>query len=136
MSHATNPFPHLPHASPFLLLDRIIDIGERSGVFLKHVTACDPCVATDGLLPAAFVLEAMAQGGGALLSELEGGTPAPGYLASVDGFSLIEPVRIGDAMRVEVEIVRHFAAATLLKGRVLVDGRLCAEARITLAQPR
>jgi 3-hydroxymyristoyl/3-hydroxydecanoyl-(acyl carrier protein) dehydratase len=131
----SNPFPHLPHGSPFLLLDRIVEIGERHGVFLKHVAASDPCVASDGLLPAAFVLEAIAQGGGALLAELEGGTPAPGYLASVDGFQMHEPVRVGDAMRVEVEIQRHFAAATMLKGRVLVDGRLCAEGRLTLAQP-
>jgi hypothetical protein len=32
--------------------------------------------------------------------------------------------------------VRHFAGAILLRGRALVDGKLCAEGRITLKPPR
>lgn len=136
MSELRNPFPQLPHAAPFLLLDRVVEIGERRGVFLKLVAAADPCVASDGTLPAAFVLEALAQGGGALLSALKDDTPEPGYLAAVEDFRVLAPVCVGDALRVEVEVVRHFAAATLLRGRALVGDRLCAEGRLTLAQPR
>ena len=127
MGEVQNTLPRLPHAAPFLLLDRVIEIGERSGVFMKHVTASDPCLAPDGTLPAAFLLEAIAQGGGALLSELTDDRPQPGYLAAV---------RVGDVLRVEVEILRHFQAATQLRGRLLVDGALCAEGRVTLALPR
>jgi 3-hydroxymyristoyl/3-hydroxydecanoyl-(acyl carrier protein) dehydratase len=87
-------------------------------------------------LPAAFLLEAMAQGGGALLSELTDDRPEPGYLAAVDDFRVFAPVRVGDVLRVEVEILRHFQAATQLRGRLLVDGALCAEGRVTLALPR
>ena len=75
MSAPDNPFPRLPHGAPFLLLDRVLDVSERSGVFVKHVAAADPCVGRDGTLPAAFVLEALAQAGGALLSALRGGGP-------------------------------------------------------------
>jgi len=53
MGEVQNTLPRLPHAAPFLLLDRVIEIGERSGVFMKHVTASDPCLAPDGTLPAA-----------------------------------------------------------------------------------
>ena len=56
MGEVQNTLPRLPHAAPFLLLDRVLEIGERSGVFLKHVTASDPCLAADGTLPAAFLL--------------------------------------------------------------------------------
>ncbi len=137
MAEELNPFPRLPHAAPFLLLDRVLEIGERHGVFLKHVAASDPCVCADGTLPAAFVLEALAQGGGALLSALkDDATPQPGYLAAVDDFRILSAVRVGDALRIEVDVLRHFQAATQLRGRVLVDGRLCAEGRITLALPR
>lgn len=136
MADVTNPVPRLPHGSPFLLLDRVLEIGDRTGVFLKHVTAADPCVAPDGTLAAAFVLEALAQGGGALLSALTDGTPSAGYLAAVDDFRLLAPIRVGEAVRVEVEILRHFAAATQIRGRALVDGELRAEGRVTLAQPR
>ena len=136
MNGQRDPIPRLPHAAPFLLLDRVVEIGERSGVFLKLVSAADPCVAADGTLPAAFVLEALAQGGGALLTALGGGTPSPGYLAGVDDFRVQGPVQVGDTLRVEVTIVRHFQSATLLAGRALVGERLCAEGRFTLALPR
>jgi 3-hydroxyacyl-[acyl-carrier-protein] dehydratase len=136
MARADDPFPKLPHAAPFLLLDRVVATDERSGSFVKLVTAADPCVARDGTLPAAFVLEALAQGGGALLAAQSAHAPAPGYLAAVDDFRLLAPVRAGDVMRLEVEIVRYFAGATLFRGRAVVDDRVCAEARFTLALPR
>jgi 3-hydroxyacyl-[acyl-carrier-protein] dehydratase len=131
-----NPFPQLPHAAPFLLLDRVLEIGARSGVFLKLVATADPLVAADGMLPAAFVLEALAQGGGALLAALAGEGRTAGYLAGVDDFRTYRPVRAGDALRVEVEILREVAAATMLRGRALVDGELVAEGRFTLATRR
>ena len=128
--------PRLPHGPPFLLLDRILEIGAEAGAFLKHVSVSDPCVDRDGRLPAAFILEAMAQAGGALVSAEGGKLPAVGYLAAVDDFRVHGEVRAGDALRVEVEIVRHFASAVLVKGRALVDGALRAEGRLTLALPR
>ena len=136
MSVPFDPIPRLPHAVPFLLLDRVVEVGERSGVFVKLVSAADPCVDRDGRLPAAFVIEALAQGGGALLAAHGGNGPGGGYLAAIDDFRLLADVRVGDEMRVEVEILRSFGGAVFLRGRALVDGRLCAEGRITLKPPR
>jgi 3-hydroxyacyl-[acyl-carrier-protein] dehydratase len=136
VSRPFDAVPRLPHAAPFLLLDRVLEIGDRAGVFVKLVSAADPCVGRDGVLPAAFVLEALAQGGGAFLAAHGGGAPAVGYLAAVDDFRVVAEVRVGDEMRVEVEIVRNFGGAVLFRGRALVDGRLCAEGRITLKPPR
>jgi 3-hydroxyacyl-[acyl-carrier-protein] dehydratase len=131
-----DPVPRLPHGAPFLLLDRVLEIGERTGAFLKLVSAADPCVGRDGRLPAAFVIEALAQGGGALIAAHGGDAPAGGYLAAVDDFRMLGEVHVGDEMRVEVEIVRNFSGAILLRGRALVDGELRAEGRITLKPPR
>ena len=131
-----NRVPRLPHAAPFLLLDQVLEIGERKGVFLKLVSAADPCVGRDGLLPPAFILEALAQAGGALVSAQDGKLPAVGYLAAVDDFRVHGEVRAGDTLRVEVEVVRIFASAVLLRGRALVDGTIRAEGRFTLALPR
>jgi 3-hydroxyacyl-[acyl-carrier-protein] dehydratase len=136
MAGPSDTTPRLPHASPFLLLDRVVEVGERAGVFLKHVTGADPCIAPDGTLPAAFLLEALAQGGGALLAALAGDEPRIGYLAAIDDFRVHGPVRVGDSVRVEVTIVRHFSSATLFRGRALVEDRVVAEARFTLAEPR
>ena len=131
-----NPFPKLPHGRPFLLLDRVIEVDEHHGVFLKLVTAADPCTAPDGTLPAAYVLEALAQAGGALLGALSGSAPTPGYLAAVDGFTMRSEPRVGDQMHIEVELVRLFAAATLFRGVARVGDRVIAEGRFTLALPR
>lgn len=135
MAIPANPVPRLPHAAPFLLLDRVLDVSERSGAFLKLVSATDPCVGRDGRLPAAFVVEALAQAGGALLAAQEGRVAA-GYLAAVDDFRMHGEVRVGDALRVEVEILRNFGGAILFRGRALVEGVLRAEGRITLKPPR
>ncbi|HLK12200.1 MAG TPA: 3-hydroxyacyl-[acyl-carrier-protein] dehydratase FabZ [Candidatus Binatia bacterium] len=136
MTLPRDPVPRLPHAVPFLLIDRVLEIEEQRGAFVKLVTATDPCVAPDGTLPGAFVLEAMAQGGGALLGALADRLPPAGYLAGIDDFRLLGPVRVGDLLRVEVSVVRQFATATLLQGRALVGEEVRAEARFTLAVPR
>jgi 3-hydroxymyristoyl/3-hydroxydecanoyl-(acyl carrier protein) dehydratase len=135
VSEPFDPVPKLPHGAPFLLLDRVLEIGERRGAFLKLVSAADPCVGTDGRLPAAFVLEALAQGCGALLTAQPGGAPAGALLAAVDDFRMLGEVCVGDEMRVEVEVLRNFGGAVLLRGRALVEGRVCAEGRITLKPP-
>jgi 3-hydroxyacyl-[acyl-carrier-protein] dehydratase len=132
-----NPFPKLPHGRPFILIDRVVEVGDRRGVFVKLVTAADPCTAPDGTLPAAYVLEALAQAGGALLGELATGPlPQAGYLAGVDAFQMHSEARTGDELRIEVELVRFFAAATLFKGEARVGDRLVADGRFTLALPR
>jgi 3-hydroxyacyl-[acyl-carrier-protein] dehydratase len=136
MAAPSDPTPRLPHAAPFLLLDRVLDLEERRGVFQKLVSAADPLVAPDGTLPAAFVLEALAQGGGALLNTLGHAGFTAGYLAGVDDFRVHRPVFVGEMLRIEVEIVRHVHGATMLRGRALVGDELAAEGRFTLAVPR
>jgi 3-hydroxymyristoyl/3-hydroxydecanoyl-(acyl carrier protein) dehydratase len=54
----------------------------------------------------------------------------------VDDFRMLGAVRAGDELRIEVEILRNFGGAILLRGRALVDGELRAEGRITLKPPR
>ena len=136
MAAPSDPTPRLPHAAPFLLLDRVLDVEERRGVFQKLVAAADPLMAPDGTLPAAFVLEALAQGGGALLNTLGAQGFTAGYLAGVDDFRVHHPVHAGDTLRIEVEIVRQAHGATMLRGRALVGEELIAGGRFTLAVPR
>ena len=135
MSEPRDPFPRLPHAAPFLLLDRVLEVDEKAGTFLKLVSAADPCLAPDGTLPAAFILEALAQGGGALLTAQTGG-PTAGYLVAVDDFRVRGQVRVGDALRVEVTIARTFGGTVVFRGRALVGEEVRAEGRFTLSPPR
>jgi UDP-3-O-[3-hydroxymyristoyl] N-acetylglucosamine deacetylase/3-hydroxyacyl-[acyl-carrier-protein] dehydratase len=125
--------PRLPHRSPFVLLDRVVEISGTRGVFTKVVSAGDPCVTPSGTLPAVFLIEVLAQAGGAYLNADEGGQA--GMLAKVDGFTLHEPVRVGDELRIEVELQRRVRAATLFRGRLLVGDAVRAEGAFTLALP-
>jgi 3-hydroxyacyl-[acyl-carrier-protein] dehydratase len=125
--------PRLPHRPPFVLLDRVLEVSGARGVFTKVVSAGDPCVTPSGTLPAIFLIEALAQAGGAYLNADEGGQA--GMLAKVDGFTVHAPVRIGDVLRIEVELRRRVRAATLFRGRVLVGDEVRAEGAFTLALP-
>jgi 3-hydroxymyristoyl/3-hydroxydecanoyl-(acyl carrier protein) dehydratase len=136
MSEVGNPFPKLPHGQPFLLLDRVLEVGARRGTFVKFVTASDPCTAPDGTLPAAFGLEALAQAGGALLGALSDRAPEAGYLAAVDGFQMKTDARVGDELRIDVKLLREVATATLFRGVARVGDRVVAEGKFTLALPR
>jgi 3-hydroxyacyl-[acyl-carrier-protein] dehydratase len=136
MSEPRSRVPSLPHAAPFLMLDRVLDVGDKRGIFLKLVSAADPCVGADGRLSAGFVLEALAQAAGALLNALDLAQVTPGYLAGVDDFRMLGEVRVGDALHIEVEISRAMALAWRFRARALVDGAVVAEGRVTLALPR
>jgi 3-hydroxyacyl-[acyl-carrier-protein] dehydratase len=128
--------PPLPHAAPFLMLDRTIEVSADRGVFVKMVAAADPIVAADGTMPAVFVLEAMAQAGGAVLASGAGGPRAAGMLAKVDGFKVHQPVRVGDELRVAARLLRYARGVSIFETQASVDGRLCAEARLSLALPQ
>lgn len=133
MSERRSQVPVLPHRAPFRLLDRLIEASPERGVGVKLVSAGDPCVTPSGVLPAAFVLEALAQTGGAYLNALGGDGTHAGLLAQVEDFVATEPVRVGDELRIEVRVVRRFRTATVLEGRATVGDRPCAEGRFVLA---
>ena len=118
------------------MLDRTVEVSEDRGVFLKMITAGDPLVAADGTMPAVFVLEAMAQAGGAVLGSGPRGPQAAGMLAKVDAFRVHHPVRVGDELRVEVRLRRYSRGVSIFDTRACVDARLCAEARLALALPQ
>lgn len=127
--------PVLPHGAPFLMLDRTLEVSDDRGVFVKMVTIGDPVVGPDGSMPAVFVLEAMAQAGGAILGARGGGTRLAGPLAKVDGFRLHGAVRAGDELRIEAHLVRYTRGVSIFEARATVAGVLRAEARISLAIP-
>jgi 3-hydroxymyristoyl/3-hydroxydecanoyl-(acyl carrier protein) dehydratase len=136
MADELKPLPSLPHAAPFLMLDRMVEVSSDRGVFLKMVAASDPVVGPDGTMPAVFVLEDMAQAGGAVLAASGSVARTAGPLAKVDGFRLHEPVRIGDELRIEARLVRYTRGVSIFEARASVAGELRAEVRLSLALPR
>lgn len=124
----------LPHAYPFLMLDRALMIEPgRWAVGLKNVTGDDPLV-EDGVLAPVLLAEAMAQAAGLAAAEsLERTLPA--VLAHIDRFRCRLPVVAGDQLLVTARVVRRFGAAVKVRASVRVAGRSRAAAELILHFP-
>lgn len=124
----------LPHRYPFLLVDRIVEVqGRERIVGIKNVTINEPFF--EGhfpghpIMPGVLIIEAMAQVGGMLLL---GTVPEPAqkvvYFMSLDNVRWRKPVRPGDQLRFELEVVKIRGPVCQMRGVAKVDGELVAEA--------
>jgi beta-hydroxyacyl-ACP dehydratase FabZ len=126
----------LPHRYPFLLVDRILEleVGERI-VGLKNVTFNEPYFQghfpSAPIMPGVLIVEAMAQVGGCLVFQsLPEKDSKLVFLIGVDNARFRKPVRPGDQLRIEMEVVTVKSRIGKLKGKAFVDGDLVAEASI------
>ncbi len=125
----------LPHAYPFLLVDRIVEveIGKRI-VGIKNVTYNEPFFPGHfpgrPIMPGVLIVEAMAQTAGMLVfkSTPEESHKKPVFFLGMDNVKFRKPVIPGDQLRLEIEMTKHRQSIWGFKGKALVDGKLVAEA--------
>lgn len=128
----------IPHRPPMLLIDEVVEIEPgRRAVGLKHVRADEFWVPGhypgNPILPGVLQVEALAQTGAvALLSQPEFRDKVP-LFAGIDGARFRRPVRPGDTLRLEVEIVRLRGTVGKGRGTATVDGQVAAECELTFA---
>jgi beta-hydroxyacyl-ACP dehydratase FabZ len=128
----------LPHRYPFLLVDRIIEMGDMHVVGIKNVTVNEPYFQghfpQKPVVPGVLIIESMAQVAGVLVAKK---TPDSHkklmFLASIDSARFRKTVEPGDQMRIEVQITRFRASAAKVAGKALVDGQIVAEAELMCA---
>ena len=123
----------LPHRYPFLLVDRILEIEEnRKIVGLKNVTINEPFFQGHfpghPIMPGVLIIEAMAQVGGMLLMGSMKDQDKIVYFMSLDNVKFRRPVRPGDQIRFELEIVQMRGPVCKMRGVARVDGEVVAEA--------
>src|SRR5205814_1335725 len=124
----------LPHRYPFLLVDRIIDIEEGKRVVgIKNVTINEPFFQGHfpghPVMPGVLIIEAMAQVGGMLLmGTLDDPDSKVVYFISLDNVRWRRPVKPGDEIRFELDVVQIRGPVCKMRGVAKVDGRLVAEA--------
>ncbi|BAY29976.1 beta-hydroxyacyl-(acyl-carrier-protein) dehydratase FabZ [Nostoc carneum NIES-2107] len=126
----------LPHRYPFLLVDKIIDyVPGKLAVGVKNVTINEPHFQGHfpgrPLMPGVLIVEAMAQVGGIVMTQL------PEYEGGLFVFAGIDKVRFrrqvvpGDQLIMTVELLwvkqRRFGK---MQGRAEVDGQLAAEGEL------
>jgi 3-hydroxyacyl-[acyl-carrier-protein] dehydratase len=127
----------LPHAYPFLLVDRILEVepGKRV-VGIKNVTYNEPFFPGHfpgrPIMPGVLIVEAMAQTAGVLIfySLPEDERKKTVFFLGIDNVRFRKPVIPGDQLRMELEITRHRQAIWGFKGKAFVDGNVVAEGEL------
>lgn len=127
----------LPHRYPFLLVDRIVELGAdgKRVVGLKNVTINEPFFQGHfpghPIMPGVLIIEAMAQVGGVLLL---GAVPNPEtkvvYFTSLNNVKWRRPVKPGDQLRFELELLQVRGMMCKMTGVAKVDGEVVAEAEM------
>jgi 3-hydroxyacyl-[acyl-carrier-protein] dehydratase len=127
----------LPHAYPFLLVDRIVEVepGKRI-VGIKNVTYNEPFFPGHfpgrPIMPGVLIVEAMAQTAGLLVfhSSPEEDHSKTVFFLGMDNVRFRKPVIPGDQLRLELEITKHRQSIWRFKGKALVEGKVVAEGDI------
>lgn len=129
----------LPHRFPFLLIDRVVglepgklikayknvSIGEN--IFMGHFPG-------HPIYPGVMIIEGMAQAGGVLAFKSDESMDIENkvvYFMSIDEAKFRSPVRPGDRLDYELMVLKHRGNVWVLAGKAYVDGKICAEAKLT-----
>ena len=127
---------YLPHRYPFLLVDRIVEIGEAKIAGLKNVTINEPFFQGHfpghPIMPGVLLIEAMAQVGGIFAFKSMNATPETKvvYFMGIDKARFRKPVLPGDQIRFELELLKKRGPVYSFKGNAFVDGKVVAEAEL------
>ncbi|MGZ6202820.1 MAG: 3-hydroxyacyl-ACP dehydratase FabZ [Thermodesulfobacteriota bacterium] len=130
----------LPHAFPFRMIDRILEIEKgKKAIALKNVSIDEPHflghLPNDPVMPGVLILEAMAQTGGlAFQSSFESGGEGIPVLARVEEFRLKKKVIPGDQLITEAEVLQIFSDLAKVKVLARVSGETVAEGTLVLAK--
>ena len=133
----------LPHRYPFLLVDRVDEIGADRIVARKLVSRNEPHF--DGhfpghpVMPGVLIIESLAQAGALLAAHLVGFDSRTHviYFMGIDKARFRKPVVPGDLLILEVVPLRKGGAIWKLRGEAKVEGVLVAEAELMASiQPR
>ncbi len=101
----------LPHRDPFLLIDHVEELElERRIVCIKKIREDDyylsPLPGGSSCFPMTLLAEAVAQAGAMLVLLRPGLEGRRIYFMSIDNFELQRPLRPGETLTIEAEVVR------------------------------
>lgn len=126
----------LPHRSPFLLIDRIIEIepGKRA-IGRKCVTYNEPFFAghfeEEPVMPGVLIIEALAQVGAVICLSMEEYTGKTAYFGGIDKAKFKNKVTPGDVLTLEVELIKQKGPVGIAFARAYDDEKLYAQAELT-----
>ncbi|MGM0739470.1 MAG: 3-hydroxyacyl-ACP dehydratase FabZ [Bacteroidota bacterium] len=129
----------LPHRYPFLMVDRVLEIGERHIVAIKNVSVNEeffnghfPLAA---VMPGVLQVEALAQTGCLLTlkNHIENPDEVIIVFSGIKNARFRRPVVPGDQLKMEVELVNARRNFLTMRGKATVEGDMACEMEATAA---
>lgn len=126
----------LPHAHPFLLVDKVLSVDETSVVGVKNITYdqyfFNGHFPGDPIFPGVLQIEAMAQCGGILiLSTVDDPENYGTYFLKIDNAKFKDKVVPGDTLIMKLELTEPVRRGLcVMKGRAWVGEKLVCEAEM------
>jgi len=126
----------LPHRYPFLLVDKVVEIGESHIIAIKNVTYNEMQFIghfpNEPVMPGVLQVEAMAQAMGLyILSQVEDPKNYSTYFLKIDNVKFRQKVVPGDVMIMRVGLISPISRGLAsIKGYVFVNGSIATEAEM------
>ena len=126
----------LPHRYPFALVDRVIEYEEgKSATAIKNVTINEPHFQGHfpgrPLMPGVLIVEAMAQVGGLIVTQMPDIPKGLFVFAGIDSVRFRRPVVPGDQLLIKCELMsikrQRFGK---VKGEARVEGKLACSGEL------
>jgi 3-hydroxyacyl-[acyl-carrier-protein] dehydratase len=132
----------LPHREPFLFLDEIVDMTETSIIARRVVQLEEPQFRGHypgkPIMPGVLLCEAVLQAGAYLMAsrlEAEVGKASANQVPVVTRMNNVKfrkMVKPGDALEIHAELVRSMMGAHMMKGSILLGGKVVASLEFTV----
>ena len=126
----------LPHRYPFLLVDKVFHIDDKSIGAIKNISANEPQFTghfpQEPVMPGVLLVEALAQAGGlVVLNAVEDPTEYSTYFLRIDNVRFKRKVVPGDTVQLEAHLIEPIRRGiAMMMGKAFVGGQLACEAQL------
>jgi UDP-3-O-[3-hydroxymyristoyl] N-acetylglucosamine deacetylase/3-hydroxyacyl-[acyl-carrier-protein] dehydratase len=125
----------LPHRYPFLLVDKVLELGEKVVVAIKNVTYNEPFFQghfpENSVFPGVLQVEALAQTGGLLAIPHDTEDKYDTYFLKIEHCKFKSMVVPGDTMILKMELLQPIRRGICeMKGTIYVGDKLVTEATL------
>ena len=129
----------LPHRSPFLLIDKVIEMTDNYVIGLKNVTMNEPFFVghfpNEPVMPGVLQVEALAQTGGVFyLSKVSEPNSYLTYFLRIDNVKFKQKVVPGDTLILKMELLSpirrgicHMKGTAYVGNKIVTEGELLAQ---------